>query len=513
MNQIRARAAVRRKVLANKDIFGLMENGRRRNTKKKNKESMPAKNYGIINKAQSFKVVLRAASDDDPTQEKVIVIPIERTQKVISSGKNKTSAKDQTNADVAVEQPKKDPKPVPITETNNNIVEFQSQTNNVHSENTNRRDISLSSFASVNIPLEESRSKVIQNPERSFPAEVSVFSKSVFETPVEHEFDPLTQTAPKILTFDSVIVPDLQEQTNDTTNLREFNSFNGSNDFITVQNQFGANNQLPTLNFSTVYKEHSEDSTKKNITSETQDSGWSLNTPDLSQQLSTSTDETIESLDSFLSNQDSRTYTQTQSQLVFTTKANFSTFDFTLGTVPSAFCRDNVDKESSLLKLTVEILIQRKQMAARRAYERLFREDQPNSSTHRSSSLSSTQQSSSLGYGSSYTTSDKTFGLFETYLVADSTFKGLESKQRQEPTNDTYISCEKTKMQPTSTFGSFNTRIPVNSTFKTSKSKITQLTKEILVQRKQLAAKRALNRLCRESYKNNMTFLNNSFIH
>lgn len=96
MNYLRVHAAAKRRFLANRDIFGLLKNGRHRCAKKKNKASVPARNFGILSRALSFKLALQDESDSG--KKKIVVIPIGLTKKLYSAKQKKATKKPSATA-------------------------------------------------------------------------------------------------------------------------------------------------------------------------------------------------------------------------------------------------------------------------------------------------------------------------------------------------------------------------------------------------------------------------------
>lgn len=468
MNYLRVHAAAKRRFLANRDILGLLKNGRHRRSKKKTKGPVPTKTYGIFSKALSFKVLLHGESGDDPTQNEVVVIPIGHIPK--NNPTQQTNKKKKNTAKIRKGQPNYVKKPTKETDLIPPINHNDDQNQTVLLlENTNQHDAGLSEFANE-ISSTMNHSEVT---EHQIPSDFNDFNESGYITPVEFGIDSTAKTINKrnatplrTISFDTVIVPDLQEHNNDMTSSNIDNNFDGSIGFNSIENQFRASDSEPPTVFSYVQNDFSATDTDKNTSSE-YDSGWSLNTPDLTQE---STSE--ESLDSFISRQANgfeHTHNQsiqTQSQIVFTPVSTQPILDINSNAISTTFNRNinnnNEKNWEDLPKLTMEMVIERKRMGARCAYERLFGTDPP-------SGGSSILQCSSGASHSTHTSSNKT-------------------------------------VLPTSTFGSFNTQIEGNSLFsQTKRNKPKEipnpLTKEVVMQRKCFVARRLLDRLLRENYK------------
>lgn len=96
MNYLRVHAAAKRRFLANKDIFGLLKNGRHRCAKKKDKAPLPARNFGILSRSLSFKLQLQ--DETNSGKKKIVVIPIGLTKKLYSAKQKKATKKPSAQA-------------------------------------------------------------------------------------------------------------------------------------------------------------------------------------------------------------------------------------------------------------------------------------------------------------------------------------------------------------------------------------------------------------------------------
>lgn len=487
MNYLRVHAAAKKKFLANRDIYGLLKNGRHRRTKKI-KGPVPAKKYGILSKSLSFKVVLNAEKGGDPAEKEIIVIPIRRVQqfnksKQTKEKKKKTPAKRKNDA---VHQTKKvqAPVPEPIPMKINNLVHDSTQTMNFVPENTNQREVS--SFSDVNNLSQVNHNKVTETIQ-TIPSNFNELNELSYKTPVGIAFDQLTQsneTEHKMLSFDSVIVPDLQDQTYVKLNSNIDSNFDGSVGFTSVQNQLRTIDTNTPLDFPSIQTHFSS---KKNSSDKTNDSGWSLNTPDISQTISLNSQTSIESLGSLVnseeSQQDQTFHHQSLTQSPFTPAPVQTNVDYNSNPFPTTFNRNNNEDPSwqVMPKLTMEMVIERKQLGARRSLDRLFGVDR-----------TSVQRSTSTNRSSTINTQSNTFDserMFTINLGKEDQRNGKRHEER--------------KLQPTSTLGSFNTHLGANpsvTTFKKQSKEIPVLTMRMVKQRKRLAARHALDRLFRERY-------------
>lgn len=322
--------------------------------------------------------------------------------------------------------------------------------------------------------------------------QMSIFAG--YETPLTNE------SSHKMLSFDSVIAPDLQENDISTTNI--FNNF-GSIGFSPEKNRLraGPDTTMTSIDFNSVRSVFPEKPNKKNISCKTIESGWSLDTPDISQSIS-STEHTNTTLHAFNPIEDSPldhpSFAIPTQNLFMSTPASIPMFNFHSAAIPSKFTLNNNATEwDDLPKLTMEMVIKRKQLGARRAYERLF-------GANKRPRTETLNESFTLNTPTTYMKKEK-------YLQPTSTFGSFNTRITNLP------KVNSTELYPVSsqsgynstTFDSFNTRIgnsaSIPAPFKIGKEKKTKemprLTRERLMQGKKLAARRSLDRLFNERYK------------
>lgn len=343
-----------------------------------------------------------------------------------------------------------------------------------------------------------------------------------YETPLTHE------SSHKMLSFDSVIAPDLQENGLSTTNI--FDNFDGSFVFTPEKNQFRAGRDtMMTPVFNSVQSVFPEKPNKKNICSKTFESGWSLETPDVSQSIS-STEYTNTTLAQFNPIEetplDRLPFANPTQNVFMSTPASIPMFSFNSAAIPPKFTlNNNATDWDDLPKLTMEMVMKRKQLAARRAYDRLFggmKRPRVQALNHSFTpndtptmpymgNRKKLQPTTTFGsFNTRFTATNQmiprpmTFGSFKSHIAAN-----LPSANSTEvypgSSQSSYSSTENATIQPT-TFGSFNTRIgnppSIPAPFKIGIEKktmeIPRLKRESKVKR--LATRRSRDRLFNERH-------------
>lgn len=394
MNYLRAHAAAKKRVKARRDILGLLKNGPKRRRKNKNKSPFVQRPFGIFGRAISFKVILGNAtqSNDGPSQrnpDEIVVIPIDRVriqkplkekkklqlpaktsqrQHEVTENVNKPNAhptqsdKDQNkkNCNQSVE---KDFVSADFNRHNavpsQNIFDFDAASQNTHNEAT-----SINAWANRDTigHIEKDQFAIAD-----LTPGVDNNGSDGYRTPVDRNFGATVRkerTPLEILSFDSLIESDLDDVTR---------NLSSSIDFSRIENYVEASkpaDRTAFTNFSTIKSDFFNTSktlvnSHGNSSKKSTNSGWSLNTPDFADRSNSYPNDALLTFEptkekhiNIKSSYDDPTPTMEQS--------NWSDFE----SQPMKPSQSQLADDKP--KFTMEMLMQRKALAARRALARLF---------------------------------------------------------------------------------------------------------------------------------------------
>lgn len=429
MNYLRAHAAAKKRVKARRDILGLLKNGPKRRRKNKNKSPFVQRPFGIFGRAISFKVILGNAtqSNDGPSQrnpDEIVVIPIDRVriQKPLKDKEKLQLPAKRVQRQREFTEKNMKPNPTQSDKDQNKKNCNRSAEKDFVQAECNRRDaVPSPSFfdvdaASQNTPNEATsisawanRDTIVHIEEDQIAAR---FTPNIdnngsvgHQIPVDCSLGAtvrIERTPLEMLSFDSLIESDLEDVTR---------NLSSSIDFSRVENYVEASkppDRTEFTNFSTINSDFfstsktlanphaaDENSSKQSTNSGwSLNSQWSLNTPDFADRSKSYPNDALLTFEptrekhiEIKSSYDDPTPTVEQS--------NWSDFEGQ----PMKPSQSQLAEDKP--KFTMEMLMQRKALAARRALARLF----PSSSNSMASQGQSQCQSQSASKYSTNNTS------------------------------------------------------------------------------------------------------------
>lgn len=429
MNYLRVHAAAKKRVKARKDILGLLKNGKTRRTKKKTHSPFVRRPFGIFGRAISFKVILGGASQSNsnkqPSQrvpDEILVVPIRRVHvlkpantKAKSTSKNvhrkrrsKGGGKEFDEQDVIPTQK------VEEQQKNSPTIVFR------QTERSARDAEPTQSFMDSNVPIGENRNKqsrtktassTIKHIQRhqtaNYYASVEDNDQSnTLQTPVEFSLiaeSPANDPIPhEILSFDSLIE-------SDSENVSQVSSAVTSQ---VEQSSYVSNNESQTSNFLDFAATQSDNGQSDENLTQSTDSGWSLETPAFTDRSHSPSN------GSLLPDEVEIVSQSTYDELTPTDSSEDQTnfYDFECQSLTRPQSQSPMDKP----KFTMEMLMERKALAARRALALIFPTNTGSITSMSSQSKFQTQNQSKI---STFNTSVSSFkSRFEGTKVTQDSF-------------------------------------------------------------------------------------------
>lgn len=448
MNYLRVHAAAKKRSKARRDILGLLKNAPLRRSKIKKKPLFTGKPFGIFGKALSFKVLIQDSGGSDnesPGQNRVIVIPIEQVQSIdcaakIPKRKNKQSKNDEKKK---CHQQATEQLPMPTIQ---DAVNQQSPIINLMPQlPTQNYANNTQTFASRTVLSEIDPSKVVQTTRNvqtpqiddNFIGSDQSDNEASDNAPVGFDFEFIAQSndkSHKILSFDMDIVQEFNDRPHSTAInglTHDLSKIDGSIGFAS-ENQIGASFADSQSNLSSIKCERIRSHEKI----QPDYSSSSLNTPVFS-----------EFSISPLINSEQQPQLQTPTEFIGTSH------------IDTQFDRNSFLETFECPKLTIEMVIERKRLAARCAFERLFPD--------REMTINSTSST------------DKSISISQTCFNENTNFQSNQTDSRMQ-VNESICHCS------------------MHNQFDKPKES-QKLTKQMITEQKRLAARHSLDRLFRET--------------
>lgn len=354
MNKLRAQTAAKRRIKARNDILGLLKNAHSRCSKAKEKPMFTKKQYGIFSKALTFKVLRQEADDVDRLEnnpERLIFIPVERDQ-VLQSPVNSQLIESTSKMKIPLKNVQKQKANLRKIKTplEQCVSKKQSHETLLLSKTASYCDESLdniryaSTFSENSMVVENidlTKSSIPDN----FDDNNGNFSFHI-QKPIEFEFGSQSRLD-KSLLIESIISSNLQKH-NFSSSSESFDS-NGSISFNSVESQTVVSNDTMSMDSSCIRLNPYE----KRMDNEIHFSGFSLYTPDFSQENNSLSCSSLQPMD--FSNQE-------QSELKSCSIFQKENSSFT----------NSFDDTTHLPEFTMEMMMASKSKGAKHAYQRLF---------------------------------------------------------------------------------------------------------------------------------------------
>lgn len=382
MNYLRVHAAARKRVKARKDILGLLRNEPKRQQKKKAKPLFTQRPFGIFGRAISFKVVLGSAlqSNSRRAPSAIQVLPIGRVvAEKKSTRKSKPVSKlklDKSNApnDNKKQKPKQAGTRNPLADLLHVNGNWQRdlEPSETHMNFNASMKKSDKRIAQIDHWAEDDTAEYIQRDETTvdrLALSDDYKQANGHQTPADFTSNASTRTSGmplEILSFDSLVESDLDCAANSLTNSINFQQNGNPNDASQPESQYTIQNgsfDLPIEQNGLRTPSTNRDSTPA-IIEPSRSSGWSLNTPNVAGQLDGSSSDSLQSFNSEITKKMAgREPTKTGSIEELT---NWTENSSLLLTQPQTQLADDEHK------FTMEMVMERKALGARRAMQKLF---------------------------------------------------------------------------------------------------------------------------------------------